>query len=385
MYRQVHLGLTIIFFFIGFITCLNNLLVPYFKSLFELSYFEASLVQLSFFGAYGLAAFPASRIVKLWGYKRSLILGLFLMALGCISFYPAAILNKYGYFLFSLLILGSGAVQLQVATNPLAAFLGPKVNATSRLTIIQSSNSLGTVLAPLLGAALLFNQLEKNLAAVSYPYLIIILILMMQGILLLTSNTPALKFHRNQHKVTERPTGLFKYFLGIFFYVGAEVTIATFFINYVMERSKINEAQASTMLALYWMGALAGRFIGYYTLKEFPKGKVLTTHALLAVSLILISINSFGLRAIYSMILVGVCNSIMFPTIFALGLKEVPRRHLPIMSGFLTFGISGGGILAVLTGMVADKFDLRLALLIPVFCYAYITWLGKKEATIPKI
>jgi MFS transporter, FHS family, L-fucose permease len=173
--------------------------------------------------------------------------------------------------------------------------------------------------------------------------------------------------------------GLLMGMLGIFMYVGAEVTLGSFLVNYVIERSPMQETQAASLLAIYWGGSMAGRFLGIFTLKEFRPGKVLSFHALLALALILISINSYGLRAIYSMVLVGICNSIMFPTIFTLAIHKIEDRLVHKASGLLGTAILGGAIFPLLTGNIADHLGLRMAYLIPIMCYGYIAYFGEKN------
>lgn len=367
----------------GFITCLNDILVPFLKSVFNLDYSQASLVQLSFFGAYGLASIPSSKLIERIGYHKGIILGFATAALGCLLFYPAVSAHNYYIFLVALFVLAIGIVILQVAGNPFVAALGPSETASSRLTMTQAFNSLGTFLAPFFGSYLILKNLSLSSGAdnVKVPYLFIALALIIIAVIL--SRIPFPKIEMNQENFTWKETlsnkrlvmGMF----GIFFYVGAEVAIGTFLINFVMETISMTETEAANMVALYWGGAMAGRFLGIFTLKIYKPGNVLSVHALLAVALIFISIKSTGLISVYALILVGLCNSIMFPTIFTLALKGL--KSTETASGLLATCIIGGALIPFLMGKVADAQGLRMAFILPVFCYAYIIFYGRKLRT----
>lgn len=386
MYRQALLSLSVLFFMMGFITCLNDILVPFLKEVFKLGYTEASLVQLCFFGAYGLTSIPVSRFIERVGYQKGMIAGFCLAAFGCLLFYPAVTMHTYELFLTALFVLASGIVMLQIAANPFVSVLGPKETSSARLTMVQALNSFGTFTAPFFGSYLILSKIEgakQGSDAVKYPYIGIAVVLILIAFILMKMKFPVIKHEGDSHQVKFRDVlkaqGLKSGMLGIFLYVGAEVAIGTFMVNYVMERSSMQEAQAAKMVALYWGGAMAGRFLGIFTLQEFKPGRVLSFHALLAIAFILISINSYGARAIYSMILVGFCNSIMFPTIFTLSIKRIENNYVYKASGLLGTAILGGAILPVLTGNMADSFGLRIALLLPAFCYGYIAWYGMKS------
>ena len=385
MHKKAITSLSILFFMMGFITCLNDILVPYLKAVFHLDYGQAALIQFCFFGAYGLASIPSSKIIERLGYNKGMIIGFGITALGCLLFFPAVSLHIYGLFLFALFILASGIVMLQVAANPYVSVIGTKETASSRLTMVQAFNSFGTFLAPFFGSYLILNSLDKttDAGAVRYPYLLIAAVLVIIAILLNRLKLPEIKPEGaatiSWKKVMKEPCLIYG-MIGIFSYVGAEVAIGSFLVNYVIELTPMPETEAATLVAIYWGGAMVGRFLGIYTLKEFSPGRVLAVHAILALALILISVNSTGILSVYSMILVGLCNSIMFPTIFTFGIKDLAPGEEHIGSGLLATAIIGGAFIPVITGQMVDRAGFRIAFLIPVICYAYIAFLGFKNA-----
>ncbi len=371
MYHKALASLSVLFFMLGFITCLNDILLPYFKKVFHLDYGQAAMIQASFFGAYGLFAIPGSRFVENFGYKRGIITGFILVAIGCLLFYPASSLNQYHWFLCSLFIIAIGIVLLQVAANPYVSLIGPAETSSSRLSLVQAFFSLGTAVAPFFGAVLIL----QNKGNLSLPYFIIAGVAVLVAVMMSQLNFPKTTHlsETSTWKEVLRHPNMMLGMIGIFLYVGAEVSIGSFLVNYVIHISPMKATEAASFVAFYWATSMAGRFLGSYTLKEFPPGSVLVTHALVAVSLILISINSHGMVAVYSMILVGFCNSIMFPTIFTLSIKGL-NGGTHKASGLLTTSIVGGSLIPVLTGQVADAWGLRMAMSIPLFCYLYV-WL----------
>lgn len=381
MYKKSLTSLTILFFMMGFITCLNDILVPYLKAIFSLTYSQAALIQFCFFAAYGLTSIPFSKLIEKMGYQKGMVIGFALAAFGCLLFYPAVLLHTYALFLAALFVLASGIVLLQVAANPCVAIIGPKETASSRLTMAQAFNSLGTFVAPFFGAYFILSGLTNSVYAegVVYPYFLIAGVLIVIALVLSKINLSGMESaqadeSRWQDVLKEK--GLLLGVIGIFAYVGAEVAIGSFLVNYVMEISQVNETQAAPLVALYWGGAMVGRFIGIFTLKAFAPAKVLMTHALLSVLLILVSMQTTGTLSIVSMALVGLCNSIMFPTIFTLGIKGLKDGQEKKGSGLLATAILGGAIVPLLTGLLADRLGLHHAFILPVICYIYIAWLG---------
>jgi MFS transporter, FHS family, L-fucose permease len=383
MYKKALTSLTILFFMMGFITCLNDILVPYLKAIFSLSYSQAALVQFCFFAAYGLTSIPFSKLIERVGYQKGMVIGFTLAALGCLLFYPAVILHTYPLFLGALFVLASGIVLLQVAANPCVSVIGPKETASSRLTMAQAFNSLGTFIAPLFGAYFILSALTNSMHAegVVYPYFFIAFVLIIIALVLSRLNLTGLESTAADESgwlEVLKEKGLLLGVIAIFAYVGAEVAIGSFLVNYVMDISHATETQAAPLVAFYWGGAMVGRFLGIFTLKAFAPARVLMTHALLAVILILISMQASGTLAIGSMVLVGLCNSIMFPTIFTLGIKGLKAGQEKKGSGLLATAILGGAIVPLLTGLLADRMGLHHSFILPVICYVYIAWFGFK-------
>lgn len=381
MHKKALISLSVLFFMLGFITCLNDILLPFLKKAFHLDYSQAALIQFCFFGAYGLTSIPASKIIERVGYHKGIILGFGMAALGCLLFYPAVEWEKYVLFLIALFVLASGVVMLLVAGNPFVSELGSRETSSSRLSMVQGFNSFGTFIAPFFGSIFILSKMTSgNLDVVKLPYIMIAFVLVLVACLISCIEFPTLEpshHDRASWSQTFRNKNLIFGMLGIFTYVGAEVSIGSFLVNYVMEMSRMPASEAANLVAIYWGGAMAGRFLGVFTLKEFETRKVLIFHALIAFSLILISINSQGMVAIYSMILVGFCNSIMYPSIFTLSISGL-NGSTQKASGILGTAIIGGAIIPLITGQVADSLGLRFAFTIPAFCYLYIIFFGSR-------
>ncbi len=413
-YTSALSAVTTLFFLWGFITCLNDILIPYLKAIFQLSYTQANLINLCFFGAYFLMSIPAGKLVARVGYKRGMLLGFVVTAVGAFLFYPAAAARVYGLFLGALFVLASGITLLQVAANPYVAILGPPASASARLTLTQAFNSLGTTLAPLLGSALILSHLPAldtttsaasiDVRAVQLPYLVIGGILLLISLMLSRVNLPTITFAAEAE--TAGPgRGAWQYrhlalgVVGIFAYVGAEVAIGSHIVSYLSLDSVMSdllsyvrnliaglglqnlvhlenkEAAAGIMVSFYWGAAMVGRFAGAYLLNKFSPAKLLAVNGVGAVVLILISINTTGAVAMWSLLAVGLMNSLMYPTIFALALQGLGRRTEE-GSGLLCTAIVGGALVPLLFGFIADHSSLRLALLLPIVCYVYIMWYG---------
>lgn len=384
MYRKALFSLTVLFFMMGFITCLNDILVPFLKQVFELSYTQASLVQFCFFGAYGLTSIPASKLIEKVGYQKGMVIGFILTAVGCVLFYPAVSFNTYGLFLGALFVLATGVVILQVAANPFVSILGPEETSSARLTMTQAFNSFGTFVAPFFGSILILSTLKDsmNSDAVKYPYLFIAAVLVVIAVVLGRMTFPevpkAASGEEGSWGSVLKVPNLLQGMGGIFAYVGAEVAIGSFLVNYIILNVAMSETDAAHYIAFYWGGAMIGRFLGIYTLKLFSPGKVLAFHSVLAIALIVASINSTGMLAVYAMIAVGLCNSIMFPTIFTLALRGL-GKSAEKASGLLATAILGGAIIPLFTGYMADGSGLRIAFILPAVCYAYIAFYGIKS------
>lgn len=385
-YTSALASLTVLFFMMGFITCLNDILIPYLKAAFSLTYTQGNLINLCFFGAYFVMGIPAGELVHKIGYKGGMLAGFLLAALGCALFFPAADSRSFGLFLGSLFVLASGIVLLQVAGNPYVAILGPPQSAPARLTLTQAFNSLGTTIAPFVGSALILSQLPKDptaqvdVRAVQIPYLYIAGVLVVIAALLAIIKLPKISFADGAAKDGRRAwnfTHLVLGCVGIFTYVGAEVAIGSHIVSYLESPSVMGMSAeaAGHMVSYYWGGAMVGRFAGAYLLNQFNPGKLLAFNAIGAIVLVLVSIGTTGELAMYSLLAVGLMNSIMFATIFTLAVAGL-GRHTEEASGLLNVAIVGGAVVPLLFGKLADVESLQVAFLLPVVCYAYIVWYG---------
>ncbi|MCA0130998.1 sugar MFS transporter [Winogradskyella alexanderae] len=424
-YRSSFILLTTLFFLWGFITVLVDSLIPRLRELFTLTYFQAGMVQFAFFGAYFLLSIPASYILSKIGYKRGIILGLFTMALGCLLFYPAASFRVFGIFMLAYFILAGGMTILQVAANPYVAVLGSEDGASSRLNLSQAFNSLGTAIAPAVGALFILSDtikskeeiaslsanaketyLANEASAVQNPFLgLAVFILAIAGIFFF-AKLPKLisETYTGTYFEAFKQKNLMLGVLGIFFYVGAEVAIGSYLVNYFLDMNMVdviknnnlmksiaesilnsgltendNKAIVGVFVTFYWSGAMVGRFIGSYLTKIMKPGKVLGIFATLAISLILVSVSTTGLVSMWSILAVGLFNSIMFPTIFTLAIDGIGELK-PKGSGLLCTAIVGGAIIPPLYGKFTDNFGFKIALLFIVLCYTYILWYGYRNS-----
>ena len=400
-YTSALSAVTTLFFLWGFITCLNDILIPYLKAIFQLSFAQANLINLCFFGAYFLMSIPAGKLVARVGYKRGMLLGFVVAALGAFLFYPAAAQRVYGLFLGALFVLASGITILQVAANPYVAILGPARSASARLTLTQAFNSLGTFLAPLLGSALILSHLPKlntaasaatiDVTAVQTPYLIIGGVLLLISLLLSQVNLPQIvpptdavgSVDADSARAWHYPNLVFGV-VGIFAYVGAEVAIGSHLVSYLAlpDVMGLDPESAGKRVALYWGAAMVGRFGGAYLLNKVSPARLLAFNAVAAAALVLLSINTSGAVAMWSLLAVGLMNSVMWPVIFPLALAGL-GRHTEEGSGLLCTAVVGGALVPLLFGVVADHSGLRTALLLPVLCYAYIVWYGLRGSRRP--
>ena len=387
---------TTLFFMWGFLTCLNDILVPHLKPIFDLNYTRVMLIQFAFFGAYFLFSIPSARIIDWIGYQRSMVLGLLTMGLGAFLFVPAASVPSYPLFLGALIVLAAGITCLQVAANPYVTVLGKPETASSRLNLTQAFNSLGTFLAPFFGGLFILTQARKiediramapdalqayrlhEAATVKMPYVGLGIALVLLAIAIGSFKLP--KIEHAQHKVGEKvndsiwkhPNLIFGA-IAIFVYVGAEVSIGSFLVNYFgqPEIGGLTEKVAASFVAFYWGGAMVGRFIGSALLQRVKTGGLLGVCAVCAASLVALSMLTSGHFAMYSIILVGLFNSIMFPSIFTLGVAELG----PLTgdgSGIMIMAIVGGAIIPVAQGWIADHIGIHHAFFLPVICYLYI-------------
>jgi len=399
---------TTLFFMWGFVTCLNDILIPHLKAIFDLNYAAVMFVQFAFFSGYAVFAFPAGKIVEWIGYKQTMVAGLLTMAVGALLFVPAASVPAFGFFLAALVIVAAGMTALQVSANPYVSVLGPPQTASSRLNLTQAFNSLGTFVAPFFGSVLILKTAPKAVseikqmsaatlhayrleeaASVKLPYLLIAGVLIALAITIALFKLPAISTGPDTTNLedlnTKTAIKLWKQrhlmlgVLGIFLYVGAEVSIGSFLVNYFSQPyiGAMTEKQAAFYVSFYWGGAMIGRFIGSAILQKLRTGGVLGVVALAACSLVIISMLTFGSIAMWTMILVGLFNSVMFPSIFTLGIAGLgPRTGEG--SGLLVAAIVGGAILPVVQGALADNpaIGIHHAFILPVLCYLYISFYG---------
>ncbi len=384
--RIALISLAVLYFMLGFITCLNDTLVPYFKKGFDLSYAASSLVQFYFFLVYGLFSIPAGRIIGRIGYLKGMICGFVFAAAGAVLFYPAAVFHAYYLFLGALFIVAIGIVFMQVAANPYIIILGPVASASARLNLIQSVGSVGTILAPLFGAAVILPKMTGpgNSDAVKYPYLGIALLLILISIVISRLSLPVVRQDAEVvDKTADRafPSSVFAFrnlnlgALGIFFFVGIEIAIASFLTNYIADALIIAEDAANRYVAFYWGGMLVGRLIGVVLLKRMLPHHLLILNAIISILLILLSVNTSGSLAVWSLISVGLFNSVMFAIIFSLSVSGL-GKHIIKASGVLSTAISGGAVIVVIQGWLIDSSSWATAFLVPAVCYFYIIFYG---------
>ena len=397
---------TMLFFMWGFLTCLNDILIPHLKGIFELNYAQAMLVQFCFFSSYFIFALPSGKLVEWRGYKGTMVIGLLVMAAGAFLFLPAAGLASFGLFLSALVILAAGITSLQVAANPYVANLGPPETASSRLNLAQALNSFGTFIAPFFGSALILGAAApiapgklKSLSAaalqayraeqassVRLPYMGIGLMLVLLAIALAMVKLPPMDFTRDIRpgemdiatgdSIWKHPV-LLAGALGIFVYVGAEVSIGSFLVNYfgLPEIAGFSEATAARYVSLYWGGAMVGRFIGSWLLTKVRTSVVLGSAAIVAGLLVVTSILTHGHTAMWAILSVGLFNSVMFPSIFTVGLSGLG----PLTSkgsSLMVAAIVGGALIPLAEGHLADAIGVQHAFVIPVVCYVYIALFG---------
>jgi MFS transporter, FHS family, L-fucose permease len=402
---------TSLFFMWGFVTCLNDILIPHLKAIFDLSYFQVMFVQTAFFSGYFIFSLPSGRLIEWIGYKRSMVAGLCVMALGTILFLPAANIPAFAFFLAALMIVAAGMTILQVSANPYVSVLGPPEGASSRLNLTQAFNSLGTFVAPFFGGVLILSTVPMALdqmrqldpaalltyrlheaATVKFPYLLITAVLLALAFAISRFHLPRIE---SAEHVTEadrnKPlpklssqTHLLLGAVAIFVYVGAEVSIGSFLVNYFKEPSIGNliEKTAAFLVSFYWGGAMVGRFIGAAVLRKAKPGVVLGIAALVSGALTCASMLTFGYTAVVTIILVGLFNSIMFPTIFTLGIAGLG----PLTgrgSSLLIAAILGGAIIPAAQGLIADRIGIHHAFILPVICYLYIVFYGFRGSRPP--
>ena len=425
-FRGAFITVTSLFFMWGFITVLVDALIPRLKDVFELTYLQAGLVQFAWFTAYGIISIPGGRLIKRLGYKNGILIGLSLAAIGCLIFYPAASTRLFALFLLALFVVASGIAILQVAANPYISVLGPEEGASSRLNLAQAFNSLGTTIAPIISATYLLSDTVKSGAeqaamapdtreayrsaeagAVQVPFVLLALaFLLLAGIIWRIALPRILEGQGSSERSLSDVFSngrLRAGALGIFVYVGAEVALGSYMVNYglnlnvheLMQSSPLLERMAGlaaaikgqsvaemdpkgklgVLLTFYWGGAMVGRFIGAALMQKVRPGLMLGLFATLAMAMVISSACTTGLAALLLLLGVGLCNSIMFPTTFTLGIEQLGDAK-PQGSGILCTAIVGGAVIPPAFGALVDASGFGLALLLPAVCYAYIAGFG---------
>ena len=404
---------TALFFMVGFLTCLNDVISPHLRSIFALNYTQVQLVPFFFFSSYFVFSYPGGQLVDKFGYKKTMVVGLLIMACGALGFLPAAAFARFEIFLAALVILAAGMTVVQVAVNPYVTIIGPSATAASRLNLAQAFNSVGTFIAPFIGSYLILRTAPATLPAerlrsmsevarqayrvtqastVRMPYIAISLTLVLLAIALAAiklKTTTGISEHTQDFRpgafaeALTRTGSIWQQkwvllgALGIFTYVGAEVSIGNLLVNYMglPEIAGLREAVAATFLMCYWGGAMTGRFIGSAVLQKLRTAPVLAAAAVGAFLLVVISIFTHGYVAMGTMLAVGLCNSIMFPSIFTLGIQGLG----PLTSkgsSLLIAAIVGGALIPVSQGKLADHIGLHPSFVIPAVCYIYIALFG---------
>ena len=397
--RTLRLFVFALFFMFGGITSLNDVIIPKLKALFTLNYAQVMLVQFAFFIAYFLISIPGAAVVARIGYMRTAALGLLTMTAGCLLFIPASSSGLFGWFLGAIFVLGSGITIVQVVANPLISMLGRPKTVHSRLTFAQAFNSLGTTIFPYVGSILILGSLSqvdpKTLSgaalaqfrtqetqvivhtylglATALAVIAALVWLARKKLVESPSEMPTLQHYLNLLKLPRFSYGT----LCIFVYVGGEVAIGSLIVNYLMQSSVfgLGAEEAGKHVPFYWGGAMVGRFIGSYLLRIFSPGKVLACAAAAVITLLLISANTTGAVSGWSLLAIGLFNSIMFPTIFSLACEGLGPRAAEA-SGIICVAIVGGAIVPLITGGAADFAGLKAAMIVPAVCYAVICGFG---------
>ncbi|MGA3347025.1 MAG: sugar MFS transporter [Terracidiphilus sp.] len=416
-YLGPFITVAILFFIFGFITNLNMALVPHLRSIFDLPYKWAMLAESAFFLAYFVFSSPTSKLIEMIGYKKTMVVSLFIQVVGCLMFVPAAKMVSFPLFLTAVFVVGAGVTALQTAANPYVAILGPESSAPVRLTLAQALNSLGGTIAPLIAGAYILTDAAKQAPkaaiadTVRMPYILIAAGLLVLGIIVAFLHLPQIEQAEGSEPVGSggavASTSIWSYrhtvlgAAGIFFYVGVEVGLASIGVNYFLTQGLNSDKVASffaslgwfgalvtrffgpwtnvgiaaILVSLYWFGALIGRLLGSWVLTRIKSNRLLGTFGFAAALLLVVSMVSSGQMAIWTVVLCGFFNSIMFPNIFALAIKGLgPMTSKG--SGLIMTAVVGGAIVPPLIGALADKAGIQNSFVIPIFCYVYIAYYG---------
>jgi len=380
-------SLTSLFFMWGFITCLNDILIPHLKAAFDLNYTQAMLIQFCFFGAYFIVSIPAGQLINKIGYQKGIVCGLLVASLGCLGFIPAASFHAYPMFLMALFVLAAGITILQVSANPFVTVLGSAKTASSRLTMTQAFNSLGTTIAPWFGAVLILSAASSSGAeSVQGPYLFLSLTLAALALIFHKLKLPKIDAtNPNNDAIEQQQDSAWNHkhlllgAVGIFVYVGAEVSIGSFLVSFLGESNiaALEEAEAAKYITYYWAGAMIGRFVGAAAMRHIAAGKALAFNATMVLILLTVAITTDGKVAMWSLLAIGLFNSIMYPVIFSLALNKLGSATGQ-GSGILCSAIVGGAIVPLLHGVLADLIGLQISFVLPLVCYIFIIHYGLK-------
>jgi FHS family L-fucose permease-like MFS transporter len=382
--RNPHAGslaiITSLFFLFGFLTCLNDTLVPHLKALFTLSYTQANLVQFAFFGAYFLMSIPSSRICEKLGYQRGLVIGLSVTALGAFGFLASSHFVSFELFLLALFVLASGITLIQVAANPYVTLLGPAETGSARLTLVQAFNSLGTTIAPLFGSFLILSSTEVS--SVEKPYLGLGIVLVLITLFIAQAKLPFFKGEASEDAAWSELFSNRRLMLGclaIFAYVGGEVSIGGMLVNYIGSDHVLSLAPAiaGRYVSIYWGSAMVGRFVGTPLLTRYSPARVLQGATVGSMLMVALSLVTTGSVAMGTILAVGLFNSIMFPTIFSQAISGL-SRGTEKASGLLCTAIVGGALVPLAQGMIADRAGLTPSFVMPILCYAYVTFFATR-------
>lgn len=387
-YLYPYILVTCLFFLWGFSYGLLDVLNKHFQETLSVSKMRSTLLQSSYFGAYFLIALPAGFFMSKWGYKRGIILGLTLFATGAFLFYFFAGVQvsndtKFDLFLGAILVLGSGLTFLETAANPYSAILGNPESSEFRLTLSQSFNGIGAFLGPFIGGKLFFvkTQLGAELNSVRLVYVVIGVIVTLFALLFSRTYLPEIKESTLVSSIDQdvKPLAAHKHFIGAvvaqFFYVAAQVGIAALFINYCREADKtMNDQYAASLLGISLVLFTVGRFTGSALMKVMAPNKLMLGYAIINVLLCTYVVFGHGPFTIYALMAVFFFESIMFPTIFAMGVKDL-GHHTKRGSSFLVMAIAGGAFMPFLMGLLATPVTAN-AYIIPLFCFVIVAWYG---------
>ena len=396
---------TILFFLWALAVNLNDVLIPHLKKVFDLNDFQSALIQVAFFGGYCLSALPAGRLLETIGYKNGIVVGLVTCAAGALLFIPAASIQVYGLFLFALFVMACGQGVLEVAANPYVTLLGPADSSERRLNLAQSFNAVGAVVTPFIGSAFILSTLEYSreqltamtpieitayrtavVSTVRMPYVVIAGIFFVYAVVIFLSKLPEVGASDGDVKESAkeelhdilRYSHLIKGVIAQFFYVGAQIGVASFVIRLAQHSIPgMLQKDASYYLKLHLIGFMIGRFSGSYIMKRVPAAKLLSLFAFSTLICLLVVLLGTGAAPLWAVVLIGFFHSIMFPTIFALSIKHL-GRYTKLGSSLLVASILGGAICPAIMGFISDHSSIRVAFIVPLICQAYVLYFAMR-------